>query len=56
MELLPVSRAALIDRAVEAGGSHTIKFVEACLREEALAPHPVYRCAAYDAPARVGAV
>lgn len=50
----PVSRAALIDHAVAAGGAHTIKFVEVCLREDALAPNPVYWCAAHDAPTRVG--
>ena len=47
---------ALIDRAVAAGGAHTIKFTEACLREYALNPKPVYLVAAYDAAERVGPV
>jgi hypothetical protein len=45
---------ALIDRAVVAGGAHTIKFTEACLREYALHPQPVYLVAACDAAERVG--
>jgi hypothetical protein len=44
----------LIDRAVVATGAHTIKFTEACLREYALNPAPVYLVAAYDAATRVG--
>jgi Questin oxidase-like len=47
---------ALIDRAVAAGGAHTIKFTEACLREYALNPQPVYLLAARDAAERVGRV
>ncbi len=47
---------ALIDRAVAAGGAHTIKFTEACLREYALNPNPVYLVAARDAADRVGPV
>jgi hypothetical protein len=46
----------LIDRAVAAGGAHTIKFTEACLREYALNPQAVYLAAARDAAARVGRV
>jgi hypothetical protein len=46
----------LIDRAVAAGGAHTIKFTEACLREHALNPQPVYLAAAHDAATRVGPV
>jgi hypothetical protein len=46
----------LIDRAVAAGGAHTIKFTEACLREYALNPQPVYLVAARDAAERVGRV
>jgi hypothetical protein len=46
----------LIDRAVTAGGAHTIKFTEACLREYALNPQPVYLAAARDAADRVGRV
>src|SRR5262249_23600073 len=44
----------LIDRAVAATGAHTIKFTEACLREYALNPTPVYLVAAYDVATRVG--
>jgi hypothetical protein len=47
---------ALIDRAVAAGGAHTIKFTEACLREYALNPQPAYLVAARDAAERVGPV
>jgi hypothetical protein len=47
---------ALIDRAVAAGGAHTIKFTEACLREYAPHPKPVYLVAAHDAAERVGRV
>lgn len=46
----------LIDRAVAAGGAHSIKFTEACLREYALNPNPVYLAAARDAAERVGPV
>jgi hypothetical protein len=46
----------LIDRAVTAGGAHTIKFTEACLREYALHPKPVYLVAARDAAERVGSI
>jgi hypothetical protein len=46
----------LIDRALAAGGAHTIKFTEACLREYALNPQPVYLLAARDAAERVGPV
>jgi hypothetical protein len=46
----------LIDRAVVAGGAHTIKFTEACLREYALNPKPVYLVAARDAAERVGPI
>ena len=47
---------ALIDRAVAAGGAHTIKFTEACLREYALHPTAVYLVAARDAAERVGSI
>jgi Questin oxidase-like len=47
---------ALIDRAVAAGGAHSIKFTEACLREYALNPKAVYLVAARDAAERVGPV
>ena len=46
----------LIDRAVAAGGAHSIKFTEACLREYALNPNPVYLLAARDAAERVGPI
>jgi hypothetical protein len=46
----------LIDRAVAAGGAHSIKFTEACLREYALNPNPVYLVAARDVTERVGPV
>ena len=46
----------LIDRAVAAGGAHTIKFTEACLREYVFNPNPVYLAAARDAAERVGPV
>ena len=39
-------RDELIDRAVAAGGAHSIKFTEACLREYDLNPNPVYLAAA----------
>ena len=44
----------LIDRAVAAGGAHSIKLTEACLREHALNPKPVYLSAAHDVSERVG--
>ena len=50
------NRDDLIDRAVAAGGAHSIKFTEACLREHALNPKPVYLAAARDVSERVGAV
>jgi len=46
----------LIDRAVAAGGAHSIKFTEVCLREYALNPSPVYLVAARDVPERVGPI
>ena len=46
----------LIDRAVATGGAHSIKFTEACLREFAINPNPVYLVAAKDVPERVGPV
>lgn len=54
---LPVEdREELIDRAVAAGGAHSIKFTEACLREYSLNPNPVYLVAARDAAERVGPI
>ncbi len=43
----------LIDRAVATTDEHAIKFTEACLREHALHPRPVYLAAAKDASARL---
>ena len=56
LETPPEDREELIDRAVAAGGAHTIKFTEACIREYALNPNPVYLVAARDAVERVGPV
>ena len=44
----------MVDRALHAAGPHTIKFTEACLREHAINPSPVYLAAARDAADRVG--
>ncbi len=55
-ESLSEDRDELIDRAVAAGGAHSIKFTEACLREYALNPNPVYLVAARDAAERVGPI
>jgi hypothetical protein len=44
----------LVDRAVATGDEHAIKFTEACLREHALDPKPVYLEAARDAVTRLG--
>ncbi len=43
----------LIDRAVASREEHAIKFTEACLREHALNPKPVYLQAAHDALERI---
>ena len=56
MEPPKENREELIDRAVAAGGAHSIKFTEACLREYDLNPSPVYLMAARDAAERVGPV
>jgi len=42
----PWPREELIDRAVATGDEHAFKFTEACLREHAIAPRPVYLAAA----------
>lgn len=44
---------ALVDRAVEAGDEHAIKFAEACRREDAVRPAAIYRHAARDAADRL---
>ncbi|HSP98333.1 MAG TPA: hypothetical protein VL049_13980 [Candidatus Dormibacteraeota bacterium] len=51
----PPTREWLIDRAIASRDEHAIKFVEACLREDALRPSPMFRLAARDAVARLGA-
>src|SRR5215468_8916549 len=43
------SRDTLIDMAVANGDEHAIKFTEACLREDEIAPSPVYAAAAHHA-------
>ncbi len=51
-EAKEVGRDELIDRAVASQDEHAIKFTEACLREFALNPRPVYLQAARDAVGR----
>lgn len=48
-EGLEQNKEDLIDRAVATGDEHAIKFTEACLREHALNPKPVYLLAARHA-------
>jgi hypothetical protein len=43
----------LVDRAVATGDEHAIKFTEACLREHAVNPDPIYLIAARDATGRL---
>lgn len=50
----PPAREWLIDRAIASQDEHAIKFVEACLREDAIRPSPLFRLAARDAVARLG--
>ena len=52
-EKLP-SRDELADRAIATGDEHAIKFTEACFREYARNPKPVYILAAQDGVARLG--
>jgi hypothetical protein len=47
-------REDLVDRAVFSGDEHAIKFTEACLREYALNPSPVFLAASLDMSARYG--
>ena len=47
------TRDELIDRAIATGDEHAIKFTEACLREYARNPKPVYLHAARDGVARL---
>ena len=56
LEVSTADQEELKDRAVAAGGAHSIKFTEACLREYALNPNPVYLAAARDVSERVGQV
>ncbi|MGD8397018.1 MAG: questin oxidase family protein [Candidatus Eiseniibacteriota bacterium] len=56
VEPLIENHQELIDRAVQAGGAHTIKLTEACLREHALRPDPIFLRAAGEAAVRVGAI
>jgi len=44
----------LIDRAVFSGDEHAIKFTEACLREHALTPNPIYLAGPLDMCGRYG--
>ena len=48
------TRDDLIDCAVACGDEHAIKFTEACLREHALNPKPVYLAAALHAVRLLG--
>ncbi len=48
------SRDELADRAIATGDEHAIKFTEACFREYARNPKPVYVLAAKDGVARLG--
>jgi hypothetical protein len=50
----PVDTGTLVERAVANGDEHAIKLTEACLRESALHPRPVFRLAAQDALSRLG--
>ena len=45
----PLSRDELVDRAVATGDEHGFKFTEACLREHAISPKPVFLTAARKA-------
>ena len=55
-EMPAEDRDEIIDRAVAARGAHSIKFTEACLREYALNPNPVYLAEARDVSERVGPI
>ena len=46
MEIPDMGREELIERAVSAGGAHTLKFTETCLREYEINPSTVYMAAA----------
>jgi questin oxidase-like protein len=49
----PLGAEALVERAVANGDEHAIKLTEACLREDAIEPRPVYHLAAQDALGRL---
>ena len=49
----PLGREELVERAVANGDEHAIKLTEACLREDALHPSPVFHHAAQDALERL---
>lgn len=51
----PTDPAELAARAVAHGDAHVVKFTEACLREHAIRPDPIYLAAAADLQARVPA-
>jgi hypothetical protein len=44
----------LVERALASGDEHAIKFTEACLREHAVSPEPVFVTAARDSADRLG--
>jgi len=48
------SREELTARAIATGDEHAIKFTDACFREHALNPKPVYILAAVDGVSRLG--
>ncbi len=50
----PPVREELIDRCVFSGDEHAIKFTEACLREYALNPEPVFLAGPLDVSSRFG--
>ncbi len=49
----PTERKELVGRAIDSGDEHAIKFTEACLREYALNPKPVFLEAAGKAVQRI---
>ncbi len=54
LPVVPPAREDVIDCAVHSGDEHAIKFAEACLRENALTPNPVYLAATWDLSGRFG--
>jgi hypothetical protein len=50
----PPRADVLVERAVANGDEHVIKLTEACLREHARSPRPVYLLAAQDVLTRLG--